>query len=214
MSLIISPVICLLLLFQLIGLMLNGFNSLHYEGFLCYCFPLQLAEAFMAMTVNQLNWVFEAGGRDSDTVALPRHQSIKSSITTRPISHVLNVTSVAFSFFLTHWSLPPSHGHSWFFWCPWTLCCRFKCDFTWINGAFSPFQFCYFHVVMTLCSRIWKNIHLWVQIELFIVSKNSFEGPLVKGRIYSSNLPLLAFIRSSQVCLWTRVKYPESSNLM
>lgn len=73
LSLIILPVICLLLLFQLIGVMLNGFNSLHYEGFLCYCFPLQLAQAFMAMTVNQMNWMIEAGGRDSDTVALPKH---------------------------------------------------------------------------------------------------------------------------------------------
>lgn len=73
LSLIVSPVICLLLLFQLIGLILNGFNSLLYEGFLCYCFPLQLAEAFMAMTVNQMNWMIEAGGGGSDTVALPRH---------------------------------------------------------------------------------------------------------------------------------------------
>lgn len=104
-------------------------------------------------------------------------QSIKSTITTRPISHVPNVTSAAFSLFwhiylflhhtVIHDLLVPVNS---------SLQFRFKCDVNWINGAISPFQFCYFHVVMTLFSRIWKNIHLWVQKELFIVSKNSFEG--------------------------------------
>lgn len=124
---------------------------------------------------NELDdWGGGLGGGQWDR-GTSQTQSMKSTITTRPISHLLNVPSVAFSLFwhiylflhhtvIQDWLVPVNS----------LLQFRFKCDSNWLNRPFSLFQFCYVHVGMTLCSRIW--IHFWAQIELFIVSKNSFEG--------------------------------------
>lgn len=60
-------------------------------------------------------------------------------------------------------------------------------------------------MVVTLCSRIWKNFHLWVQTQRFIMRKNSFEG-------FKSDLYLKSGI-INRVLLRICVKGPQCFNL-